>query len=257
MLKDNGSLYVCHNEFRKIRDIDLWIEQNTKFDFKQLIIWNKRFKGSPKYGYLNGFIETETLRNYQKMCEYILYYTFNNYYKIKEKRKELNLSQKIISQEVKSKTEGLTGWLSNIEKGKSYPNEQHIIAIKKHLGIDLTTILPTFNNLKTHHSVWNIDVWDYDIAYRIEHITPKPLALLENIILHSSNEGDLVGDFFCGSGTTLVACKKLKRKWFGSDNNQDYIALSKKRLKNTYLFRTLTSYTKNQESNSLRQFLEG
>lgn len=238
-LMDNGSLYVFHNEFRKIRDIDIWIEKNTKFEFKQFIIWNKRFKESQKFGYLNGFIETENLHNYQKMCEYILYYTLNKIYKIKKRRKQLGLSQKIISKEVKSKTNGLTGWLSNIEKGKSYPNEQHINAIKKYLGIDISLLIPTFNNLKTHHSVW-----EYDIAEDLGHPTQKPLSLIENIILHSSNEGDLVGDFFCGSGTTLVACKKLKRKWFGCDNNPNYIALSKKRLNNTIVFRNLTSYTK-------------
>jgi len=257
MLKDNGSLYVCHNEFRKLRDIDSWIEKNTKFDFKQFIIWNKRFKGSQKYGYLNGFLETEKLHNYQKMCEYILYYTFNNFHKIKERREELNFSQKVISEEVKSKTDGLTGWLSNIEKGKNYPNEKHIQAIKKHLGIDFTEFLPTFNNLKKSHSVWDIDVWDYDIANRVEHLTPKPLALLENIILHSSNEGDLVGDFFCGSGTTLVACKKLKRKWFGCEINTAYHKLSKNRLKNTALFREITSYTKNHLLYTLQPFMEG
>jgi site-specific DNA-methyltransferase (adenine-specific) len=256
MLKDNGSLYVFHNDFRKIRDIDSWIEKNTKFDFKQFIIWNKRFKESQKYGYLNGFIETENLHNYQKMCEYILYYTFNNFYKIKEKREELNLTQKIISKEVKSKTDGLTGWLSNIEKGRNYPNEKHIKAIKKHLDINLTELIPTFNNLKSHHSVWTVDVWDYDIAEDLGHPTQKPLSLIENIILHSSNEGDLIGDFFCGSGTTLVACKKLKRKWFGCDNNKEYYDLSKNRLNSTSIFRDLASYKK-QEPKSLQPFLEG
>ena len=47
--------------------------------------------------------------------------------------------------------------------------------------------------------------------------TQKPVKLLERIIKASSNEGDLVADFFCGSGTTLAVAEKLGRKWIGSD----------------------------------------
>jgi DNA modification methylase len=47
--------------------------------------------------------------------------------------------------------------------------------------------------------------------------TQKPEALLERIIRTSSNEGDLVGDFFCGSGTTAAVAEKLGRKWIACD----------------------------------------
>ena len=52
---------------------------------------------------------------------------------------------------------------------------------------------------------------------RVGYPTQKPLALLDRIIKASSNEGDVVLDPFCGSGTTLVAAEKLKRKWIGID----------------------------------------
>lgn len=242
-LKSNGSLYLFHNDFRIIRDISLWIEKNTELEFKQLIIWNKRFKTSRNNGYLNGYLEVENLRNYQKMCEYILYYTFNNFHKIEERRKELNLTQRVISEEVRSRNGNLTGWLSNIEKGLNYPNQEHIDAIKKHLGIDLNDFIPTFNNQKTHHSVWN-----YDIAERLGHITPKPLSLIENIILHSSNKGDLVGDFFCGSGTTLVACKKSGRYYFGIEKEKKYYDIAIKRLNSTHIYKNISNFTR-KESN--------
>jgi adenine-specific DNA-methyltransferase len=41
--------------------------------------------------------------------------------------------------------------------------------------------------------------------------------LIERIIKASSNEGDLIADFFCGSGTTLAVAEKLGRKWIGTD----------------------------------------
>ncbi len=60
--------------------------------------------------------------------------------------------------------------------------------------------------------------------------TQKPIDLLERIINASSNEGDLVADFFCGSGTTLAVAEKLGRKWIGSDLGKFGIHTSRKRL---------------------------
>ncbi len=62
--------------------------------------------------------------------------------------------------------------------------------------------------------------------------TQKHHALLERIIKLGTNEDDLVADFFCGSGTTLLEAEKLKRKWIGSDISEYSIYLSYKRLLN-------------------------
>ncbi len=62
--------------------------------------------------------------------------------------------------------------------------------------------------------------------------TQKPEKLLERIIKASSNENDLVADFFCGSGTTLAVAEKLNRKWIGVDLGKFAIHTSKKRLIN-------------------------
>jgi adenine-specific DNA-methyltransferase len=60
--------------------------------------------------------------------------------------------------------------------------------------------------------------------------TQKPEALLERVIKAFSNEGDLVADFFCGSGTTMAAAEKLGRKWIGTDLGRFAIHTSRKRL---------------------------
>jgi adenine specific DNA methylase Mod len=62
--------------------------------------------------------------------------------------------------------------------------------------------------------------------------TQKHHLLLERILKLGSNQGDLVGDFFCGSGTTLLAAEKLKRRWVGSDISKYSIYLTRKRLMN-------------------------
>ena len=63
-----------------------------------------------------------------------------------------------------------------------------------------------------------------------EYPTQKPEKLLERIIASSSNEGDLVADFFNGSGTTASVCEKLGRKWIASDLGKFAIHTTRKRL---------------------------
>ncbi|WDN88415.1 adenine-specific DNA-methyltransferase [Desulfosarcina sp. BuS5] len=60
--------------------------------------------------------------------------------------------------------------------------------------------------------------------------TQKPEALLDRIIKASSNENDLIADFFCGSGTTLAVAEKLNRKWIGSDLGKFAIHTTRKRM---------------------------
>lgn len=60
--------------------------------------------------------------------------------------------------------------------------------------------------------------------------TQKPEALLKRIILASSNPGDIVADFFCGSGTTLTVAEKLGRRWIGCDLSKFAIQITRKRL---------------------------
>lgn len=66
------------------------------------------------------------------------------------------------------------------------------------------------------------DWWYFPVVARLHnertgYPTQKPAALVERIIAASSNPGDLVADFFCGSGTTLAAANKLERRFIGSD----------------------------------------
>jgi len=65
------------------------------------------------------------------------------------------------------------------------------------------------------------------------HPTTKPIRLIEDLVYFYSNKGDLVLDQFCGSGTTGVACKNLKRRYILIDKEQRYCGVSKDRINNT------------------------
>lgn len=64
--------------------------------------------------------------------------------------------------------------------------------------------------------------------------TQKPEELLERIIKASSNEGDLIADFFCGCGTTIAVAEKLGRNWLGVDISHLAVKLILKRLSDPY-----------------------
>lgn len=81
-------------------------------------------------------------------------------------------------------------------------------------------------------NIW-IDITGNSVRYSSESVdypTQKPEALLERIIKASSNEGDLVADFFCGSGTTAAVAEKLGRKWITADLGRFSIHTTRKRL---------------------------
>lgn len=70
----------------------------------------------------------------------------------------------------------------------------------------------------------------YGSAEYLAFPNQKPEALLARIIKASSNEGDLVADFFCGSGTTAAVAEKLGRKWIGTDLGKFGIHTTRKRM---------------------------
>ncbi len=71
---------------------------------------------------------------------------------------------------------------------------------------------------------------DIDIRY---HPTQKPIKLMEYLINTYTNENDLILDFTCGSGTTLVTAKKLRRKCIGIELEEKYCEIAKNRLLQT------------------------
>jgi site-specific DNA-methyltransferase (adenine-specific) len=218
VLRDNGSFFLFHNDMEQISEIMVKIKSRTSFKFRQMITWNKRFEGSKKKGYLDGYIVKNDLHNWNKMAEYILFYTFENSWKLKEERTKRKINSLTISKEILSRTGGITGWYSNIETGKNMPTRETIVPIEKHLGITYEDIVPKYLNQKTDHSVWN-----YDMAARCKvHITPKPVDLLENILKHVTEEGDIVLDCFAGSGSMGQACKNLNRRCILIEKDETY-----------------------------------
>ena len=118
-------------------------------------------------------------------------------------------------------------WAAKTKKSKHYFNYE---------------LMKKFNDNKQMRSIWNIDDADPEKVWEIsapgnnekkfgKHPTQKPEELLKRIILASSKENDLILDPFNGSGTTGIAASKLDRKYFGIDNQKEYLDLTIKRFR--------------------------
>ena len=123
------------------------------------------------------------------------------------------------------------GWSVSITRMKKYHAEKRLIfpesldgAIRLKMYLDESPGVPV-------QDIW-VDINKVEAASleNVFYATQKPKSLLERILSASSNPGDLVADFFCGSGTTLAVAEKLGRKWIGCDLGRFAIHTSRKRL---------------------------
>lgn len=86
-----------------------------------------------------------------------------------------------------------------------------------------------YNNKKIPGNVWNYSRVRFRMSEYENHPTQKPEALLERIILASSNPGDIVLDPFSGSFTTSAVAVRLGRKAVGIDLNEEYFRVGIRR----------------------------
>lgn len=90
---------------------------------------------------------------------------------------------------------------------------------------------------KLMHDVWRLPTINNMAKERIGYPTQKPEALIEHIIKASSNEGDMVADFFVGGGTTAAVAQRLGRRWIAADQSRVAVSVTAERLKQQVMTR--------------------
>jgi site-specific DNA-methyltransferase (adenine-specific) len=106
----------------------------------------------------------------------------------------------------------------------------------KFRGSNKGTVSETTNNAFTENKSYEFKypkaIIEFSNASQLNkfHPTQKPLELMEYLIKTYTNENDIILDFTCGSGTTLVASKKLNRKCYGIELEEKYCEITKNRL---------------------------
>lgn len=262
VLKDNGSFYFFHNNFMQIVELQNWLNKNSKFVFKQLITWNKIHENFKNFGYVQQRLSIDMMRNYYNgFTEYCLYYTFQDETGLNKVKLDINnfkilrnyfeKLQKFIGLKLKKineilghrKAEHSFYWNStqwDLPTKETYNELIKIFNINKweqfkeyeELRIEYEGSRYNFNTAIVKKDVRaNSNVWLYPPSEKQGHITPKPIKLIENIIKHSSNENDIILDYFMGSGTTAIACMNTNRKYIGFELDKNYYNLALKRIK--------------------------
>jgi adenine-specific DNA-methyltransferase len=117
-------------------------------------------------------------------------------------------------------------------------SKDNLIALDKNGDLGWTSAGKPFRKLRIEDdkgkpigNFWNdISLINSQAAERLGYPTQKPELLLERIIKTATNAGDLVADFFCGSGTTSAVAEKLGRKWIATDLGKFAIHTTRKRM---------------------------
>lgn len=91
------------------------------------------------------------------------------------------------------------------------------------------SLMKELNDNKQMKDVWESSLTKTSKNKQGKHPTQKPIAILERIMLASTDEGDLILDLFNGSGTTGIVANKLNRKYIGIEQEKEYLDLTIRR----------------------------
>jgi DNA modification methylase len=222
LLSEKGSIYV-HCDWRILHLLKLVADDVFGGDsYKNDIRWKRQPPRGAK----------AISRQYARSSDSLLFYTKSENYCWNPQFKEYD--EKYIKAKFKPDKAGRLYRIDNIgdysetsiaefrKKGRIYDYPSGKLGLIRYLDEAKGEVIT---------DIW-LDVVEVNsqAEERIDYSTQKPEALLERIIKASSNEGDLVADFFCGSGTTGAVAERLGRRWIMADLGRFAIHTSRKRL---------------------------
>ena len=223
LLANDGSIYV-HLDYRMVHYVKLMMDEIFgRENFRNEIVWVRTYTVGSSKATANIFPNNhDVILHYQKTSNYKhnkIYEAYSDeyikqHYRYKDERGLYRLEVlKTYSPETFEKLKKEDRLVKN-PKAKYYYYKQYLD--------EMSGVLV--------HDVWQNIYLGASTEERLNFPTQKPEKLLERIILASSNEGDIVADFFCGSGTLAAVAEKLGRRWVCCDMSKYAIHVTRKRL---------------------------
>lgn len=231
LLSDTGSIYV-HIDWHVGAYVKVLLDDVFgKDNFINEIIW-KKYSGVKNQATKKYTTQTDSIYWYSKGIDINFHLQYRP------------MSEKYIEDEYKYVDED--GRRYALLRGRGYQNRGGV-ATRKYLdenpGSPITSLWDD-NNLQLNTSS----------SERVGYATQKPEALLERIIKASSNEGELVADFFGGSGTTAAVAERLGRRWITTDIGKPATLVMRKRFIDQdvkpFLYQAIGDYQKEAFENS-------
>src|SRR3989338_10031970 len=196
LLKDTGSIYV-HLDWHANHYVRVEMDKVFGYEnFRREIIWYRDNPSGGKAGGNNFIHDHDVILYYTKTQNF----TFNKQY---IPYTDEYVKRRFVHNDNDGK--GLYRLQGSGEARKQY--------LKESKG-------------KPVSSVWELSDINVMAKERIGYPTQKPEALIERTIRASSNEGDVVADFFCGGGTIPAVAQRLGRRWIASDISRVAVALT-------------------------------
>jgi adenine-specific DNA-methyltransferase len=246
LLTENGSIYV-HCDWRVSHSVKLVLDEVfSKDNFINEIIWKRRgglLNQTKQYG-----AATDAILFYANSGNYVWNQQYSKYdtddyiterFKYTDALGRRYRLSPIVSPsysptliyEYKGYKPPKNGWSLSFETMKRFDAEGRLYFPDNKLQrIQRKQYLEEWEG-RTVQSLWtDIPPINPMAIERLDYPTQKPEALLERIITASSNEGDLILDCFCGSGTTAAVAEKLGRRWITCDLGRFAIHTTRKRL---------------------------
>jgi len=224
LLAEDGSIYV-HCDWRVNSLVRLTLDEvfGTGSHLNHIIWKRTPFAGSSKARSNKFPVNQDTILSYARTDRYQFNQQYVDYSEAYEERFKYKDARglyrktllKTYSAETEKRLKSEDRWIDPVKVG-AYPSYKQYLHESKGKQVE--------------------DIWtDIDLANpmaleRLQYPTQKPEALVDRILRASSNEGDLVADFFCGSGTTAAVAEKLGRKWICADLGKFAIHTTRKRL---------------------------
>ncbi|MBI5594440.1 MAG: site-specific DNA-methyltransferase [Deltaproteobacteria bacterium] len=248
LLAEDGSIYV-HCDWRVNSFIRLVLDEMFGGNlFRSEIIWKRKTgRGQTNKVPTEFGTQTDTILFYSKTSnnyfrdvtkplrdEYVRgFYKFTDDNGRKYRIADLSSPspRPNLTYEYKGYSPPKNGWAISRDKMELWDKEGRLCFPKEKTGRIQRKRFLDENEGEVVQNLWNdISIAGPQSDERLNYPTQKPEALLERIIKASSNEGDLIADFFCGSGTTAAVAEKLGRKWIATDLGKFAIHTTRKRL---------------------------
>jgi DNA modification methylase len=218
LLKKTGSIYV-HCDWHASHYIKVEMDKIFGYEnFRNEIVWFYRRW-------------TNVQSNFQRMHDVILFYSKSDRYLFNK----VEIPVREYLQERKQK-----GWNSNTVESGGKRIRQLIVYDREAFtqAVQAGRVKPeewdkiVYAEQRTLYApdVWEIPFINPVAKERIGYPTQKPEALVERIIKASTQEGDVVADFFCGGGTTPAVAQRLGRRWIACDQSRVAVAVTADRL---------------------------
>lgn len=252
LLKDTGSIYV-HLDWHASHYVKVEMDKIFGVDnFRNEIVWRRsQTRSSISRIYKRSH---DTILLFTKSAEYIFRMQYKelsdaskDLYAKRDEKGFYRLVPLVVSgirggetgkpwRGIDPNTRGKSGshWVTVPSKLEEYDKQNLIVWPQKTDGLPQLKYYLDDNRGVPVTDFWDdIDLIQSSATEAIGYPTQKPEALLERIIEASSNEADVVADFFCGGGTTPIVAQRLNRRWIACDQSRIAVAITADRVAKT------------------------